>query len=694
MSSDFLVEIGTEELPPKALLSLAETFRDEVTSTFTKEGLNFGKVRFFAAPRRLAVLINDLDEQLPTKELVNWGPPVKVAFNSDGSLTRAGLTFAEKQGLPQNPDSLRQYIESDGTQDKLCRRIISEGGFTQSLLDRVVCDALKALPIPKRMKWGSKKEEFVRPVHWVVLLFKNSYWDYPILGIRAGNASKGHRFHSPGEVVINSPESYADDLRKAFVIADFSERREIIRAGVTRVAEQAGGQAVIDSKLLDEVTALNEWPVPLVGSFEERFLEVPPEALISSMKEHQKYFHVVDGDGKLMPLFITIANIESRDPSKVIAGNEKVIRPRLSDAAFFYGTDRKITLAQRREQLRTIVFQDKLGSIFDKTERVSALASHLSSAAGATPDNAVRAGQLCKSDLVSEMVLEFDDLQGIMGRYYARNDGEASEVAEAMFEHYLPRFAGDELPKTATGTAVALADRLDTIVGIFGIGQPPTGSRDPFALRRASLGVLRILVEKGIDLSLTDTIAKAMSLHQGLTVTGVLGEQVLTYLFERFRAWYEDEGISSEVFMAVQAKNLDNPVDFDLRIKAVHRFSQLPEASALAAANKRVSNILAKIDSSLPVAVDPALFEKAEEQALLDALNGVATKFTPLFTARRYSEAMQQLAELKEPVDSFFDGVMVMAEDNTVRSNRLKLLADLRELFLNVADISCLVPAK
>lgn len=692
MSSDFLVEIGTEELPPKALLSLAEGFRDEIVSGLKKADLSIGTVNFYAAPRRLAVFVAGVDEATPSKELMVWGPPVKVAFDSEGSLTKAGQAFASKNGV--DPSRIRDMIANDGTQDKLCLRTVSDGVATTTLLGDIVNTALAALPIPKRMRWGAKRDEFVRPVHWVVMLFGNEVVDARVLSLNPGRTSQGHRFHHSGPVTIQSPASYCDDLRKAFVIADFAERREIIQAGVTRAAERAGGQAVIGSKLLDEVTALNEWPVPLVGSFEERFLEVPPEALISSMKEHQKYFHVVDGNGKLMPFFITIANIESSDPAKVIAGNEKVIRPRLSDAAFFYGTDRKTTLLQRREHLRTIVFQEKLGSIFDKTERVAALASHLAPAVGATADNAVRAGQLCKSDLVSEMVLEFDDLQGIMGRYYARNDGEHDDVAEAMFEHYLPRFAGDELPATTTGTAVALADRLDTIVGIFGIGQPPSGSRDPFALRRASLGVLRILVEKGIDLDLTGMLAKAASLHSGLTVTDALGEQVLTYLFERFRAWYEDEGISAEVFMAVQAKNLDNPLDFHLRIQAVHRFSQLPEASALAAANKRVSNILTKIEGALPAAVDGSLFEKPEEQDLIDALSTIAARVAPLVSNREYTPAMQALAGLKNPVDRFFDQVMVMADDPAVRNNRLRLLSELRTLFLNVADISHLVPAK
>lgn len=692
MSADFLVEIGTEELPPKALLKLAQAFRDEIVASLQNADLSFGDVRFFAAPRRLAVFVGALADSTPAKDVVVWGPPTKVAFDGEGKATKAGEAFATKNGI--DPTQLAVYVANDGSQDKLCLRSTSAGVATTSLLADFVNHALAALPIPKRMRWGAKRDEFVRPVHWVVMLFGEHVVEGKVLSLTPGRTSRGHRFHSAGDIVIQSPASYSEDLRTGFVIADFDERRALIRTGVEAAALAAGGQAVIDPGLLDEVTALNEWPVPLVGKFEERFLAVPSEALVSSMKEHQKYFHAVDNNGKLLPLFITIANIASREPEKVVAGNEKVIRPRLSDAAFFYDTDRKHSLAERREQLRTIVFQDKLGTIFDKTTRVAELAAFLSPAVGGDGQQAARAGQLCKSDLVSEMVLEFDDLQGIMGRYYARNDGEATDVAEAMFEHYLPRFAGDDLPQTAVGAAVALADRLDTLVGIFGIGQPPTGSRDPFALRRASLGVLRILVEKSIDVSLRDVLAKAMSLHSGLTVSDNLVEQVLSYLVERFRAWYEDEGIAAEVFMAVQAKNLDNPLDFHLRIQAVHRFSQLPEANALAAANKRVSNILAKVDAPLPVAVDTGLFEKPEEQALQSALAAIAAKVNPLFAARDYTQAMRELAVLKESVDSFFDQVMVMAEDMAVRNNRLKLLAELRELFLNIADISLLVPAK
>ena len=694
MSKDFLVELGTEELPPKALLTLARAFRDGIVDGLAGADLGFGDARFYAAPRRLAVQVAGIDEASPDKEIVSWGPPTKIAFDSEGSPTKAGQAFATKNGL--DSATLVDFVENDGSQDKLCLRRTEAGVATGELLGGIVAAALDGLPIPKRMRWGAKRVEFVRPAHWLVMLFGDTVVDAEVLSLQAGRNSRGHRFHSQGDIPIQSPASYCDDLRAARVIVDFDERRQLIADGVAREAAAQGGNAVIEADLLDEVTALNEWPVPLLGRFEERFLKVPPEALISSMKEHQKYFHVVDDAGKLLPMFVTVANIDSLAPERVVAGNEKVIRPRLSDAAFFYETDCKHSLAERREQLRSIVFQEKLGSIFDKTARIAALAGHLAEATGASADDVKRAGELCKSDLVSEMVLEFDDLQGIMGRYYALNDGENDEVAAAMVEHYMPRFAGDQLPATTTGTTIALADRVDTLVGIFGIGQPPSGSRDPFALRRASLGVLRILVENRIDLNLRQTLAFAAALHDGLTVsdTKTLVEQVLSYLFERFRAWYSDEGVSAEVFMAVLAKDLDAPLDFDLRVRAVNAFSKLPEAANLAAANKRVSNILAKVDAPLPENIDPALFESDEEAALLNAVKNATAATAPLYEARDYTQAMQKLAVLRGPVDSFFDQVMVMADDNRVRNNRLRLLAELRALFLNVADISHLVPAK
>ena len=696
MSKDFLVEIGTEELPPKALLSLSEAFRDAVLSQLNDLQLSFGDVKPYAAPRRLALFIGDLAEQTPEKEVVAWGPPVKVAFDDAGEPTRAAVAFAQKNAI--DVDALSAKVENDGKQDKLCHRDTQPGKPTETLLGDMVERALAALPIPKRMRWGARREEFVRPVHWVALLFGDATVDATVLGLTAGNQSRGHRFHAPEAFAIASPQRYAEQLRNAYVIADFSERRELIREGVDKVAREADGTAVIDGDLLDEVTALNEWPVPLVGRFEDRFLDVPAEALISSMKEHQKYFHAVDANGKLLPMFITVANIESTDPAQVVDGNERVIRPRLSDAAFFYDTDRKTTLEARREPLKNIVFQAQLGTLFDKTERVAKLAEIIAPATSADPQTAARAAQLSKSDLVSEMVGEFDDLQGIMGRYYALDDGEAPEVAEALFEQYLPRHAGDLLPATAAGATLAIADRLDTLTGIFGIGQPPTGSRDPFALRRASLGVLRILVEKQFDLDLETALSHAVSAHRFSRPTGspenIVG-QVLTYMLERFRAWYEDDDIPVEVFLSVAARQLSNPLDIHLRVLAVNAFNQLPEAQSLAAANKRVSNILAKQGEDLaPTAVDNTLLSDPAEQALAEALAALANQVRPLLAARDYTDALKQLATLRAPVDRFFDEVMVMVDDEALRNNRLALLQQLRQLFLEVADISLLVPAK
>jgi glycyl-tRNA synthetase beta chain len=697
MSTDFLVEIGTEELPPKALLTLSNAFRDEILSQLKAEQLAFGEVQTFAAPRRLAMVINTLDEMTPTKEVVAWGPPIKVAFDADGKPTRAAEAFAKKNGL--EIDDLASKIVNDGKQDKLCHSATESGRATADLIGPIVEAALAALPIPKRMRWGASREEFVRPVHWVVMLQDSKVVNTKVMGLTAGNTSRGHRFHSSGDIVIPSPSSYQESLRSAHVIADFSERRELIRQGVIEAAEKAGGVAVINDALLNEVSALNEWPVPLLGRFEERFLAVPSEALISSMAEHQKYFHVVDSNGQLLPMFITVANIESKDPAQVISGNERVIRPRLADAAFFYETDKKSTLDVRRESLKSIVFQAKLGSVFDKTERVARLAEILAPMTGAEPSLARRAAELSKSDLVTEMVGEFDDLQGTMGRYYATNDGEHTEVAEALFEQYLPRFAGDSIPATATGATLALADRLDTLVGIFGIGQPPTGSKDPFALRRASLGVLRIIVERGIDLDLHEALTAAAAQHAGLdaksdTVESTV-KQVLTYMIDRFRAWYEDEKIPTEVFQAVAARQLSNPLDIHQRVQAVHAFNQLSEAAALAAANKRVSNILSKqAGNTIPVNVDNTLLTDSAEKALALSLAELTSEVKPLQQDRDYTEVLRQLARLRQPVDQFFDDVMVMVDDSALRNNRLALLQQLRNLFLEVADISLLAPAK
>ena len=691
MSADFLFELGTEELPPKVLMGLSEALTTGIVSGFQAHQLCFDEVISYAAPRRLAVMIRGLDRQAPDSQVVAWGPPTKVAFDGEGLPTRAAVAFAEKNGVAIG--DLKGLVESDGQQDKLCVRRTDPGCQTSSLLGQVINDSLTSLPIPKRMRWGITKVEFVRPVQWAVLLFDGNVCRETILGIEAGNTSRGHRFHSTGEIIINSPASYAEQLEKAFVIVDFSRRRNIIRQGATTLATSINGVAVIDEALLDEVSALSEWPVPLMGRFDEHFLDVPAEALISSMKEHQKYFHLVDSHNQLMAAFVTVANIESKDPDQVIDGNERVIRPRLADAAFFYKNDKQGSLISRRESLKQVVFQAKLGSVYDKTERVALLAEAMVEFTGGNSKLARRAGELCKSDLVSDMVGEFADLQGIMGRYYALHDGEDKEIAQALFEQYLPRFAGDELPITPTGIALALADRLDSLVGIFSIGQQPSGSRDPFALRRASLGVLRIIVERHVDIDLALAISLAAKPFED--ESNDLVELVLTYVIERFKSWYRDEGMNAEVFASVAALNLSNPLDINARVLAVHQFTLLPEAVALAAANKRVSNILTKqLAGRIPSPVNLGLLEDAAEKTLAAEIEALASLVGPMLAQREYNQVLQKLALLRGPVDKFFDDVMVMADDSAVRNNRLALLYSLRQLFIGVADISQLVPAK
>lgn len=692
MSADFLVEIGTEELPPKVLRLLCESFSEGITSRLSAANLQFGEVTSYGAPRRLALLIKDLETQTPDQDVVNWGPPSKVAFDSDGNPTRAAEAFANKNGIALS--DLSGLVENDGQQDKLCVRLIQTGSPTESLLGDIINQSLAALPIPKPMRWGKTRQEFVRPVQWAVVLFDGDTVNTNILGIESSNTSRGHRFHSQGEITIKSPASYKETLRDAYVMVDFLERREFIRDGVITAAKDAGGTAVIDEALLDEVTALNEWPVPLLGRFEEHFLEVPAEALVSSMAQHQKYFHVVDSENNLKPLFITVANIASLDPEQVISGNERVIRPRLADAAFFYKADLKTSLQTRRETLKQVVFQTRLGTVYDKTKRVSKLAEFLADFTGASAVQAVRAGELSKSDLVTEMVGEFDDLQGVMGRYYALNDGEDPAVAKALMEQYLPRFAGDAIPATSTGAALALADRLDTLVGIFSIGQQPSGSRDPFALRRASLGILRIIIERDIDLDLKQAIAAAAQQLDEKPSEEVC-MQVLTYALDRFKSWYKDEGIAVEVFASVAALALSNPLDINARVRAVAQFAQLPEAVALAAANKRVFNILAKqATGSIPSSIDSNLLLEPAEKQLAKDLTEHSTSIEPLLQKRDYAGALKQLSQLRDSVDQFFDDVMVMVDDEAIRDNRLALLHSLRNLFLNVADISQLVVTK
>jgi len=687
-TQDFLVELGTEELPPKALKTLSDAFTQGIQKGLENAGIAFGRVEAFAAPRRLAVRVRALGDAQPDKPVEKRGPAVKAAFDDSGNLTRALTGFATSLGI--TPDQLDTLETDKGAW--VVYRTIEKGRPTVDLLPELVDQSLAALPIPKRMRWGAHRTEFVRPVHWAIMLFGNKVIDTPFMGLTPGNKTRGHRFHCPKSLIVPTPGDYEVVLKQeGYVIADFAERREQIRKGVTALARtEAAGQAVIDEDLLDEVTALNEWPVPLMGRFEERFLDVPAEALISSMKEHQKYFHVVSSEGKVLPLFITVANLESKDPGQVISGNEKVIRPRLSDAAFFYETDRKTRLEDRIDRLKPIVFQEKLGSLYDKSVRVSALAEKIAGAIGSDPVLAKRAAMLAKTDLVTEMVLEFTDLQGIMGEYYAANDGENPDVASALNEQYMPRFAGDDLPRTLTGCTLAIADRLDSLVGLFGINQPPSGTRDPFALRRASLGVLRIIIERELPLDLQTCCEWATENFAVLTEEDT-ASTVVDYMLERFRAHYEEQGINAEVFLAVHARRPTRPLDFDRRVRAVENFRQLPEAQALAGANKRVSNILTKQGGdSIGETIDDSLLQDPAEKTLAEQIRKQADTVIPLFEKGDYATALSSLANLREPVDRFFEEVMVMAEDDATRNNRLAMLNSLRNLFLRVADISVL----
>lgn len=689
MSQDFLVELGTEELPPKALPSLSRAFTQGIKSGLTELGLAFDDITAFAAPRRLAVSVTHLAEATPHKTQKVWGPPAKIAFDDAGAPTKAALAFASKNGL----DPSQLTTANDGKVDKLVVEKSTGGEAAASLLPGIVDAALAQLPIPKRMRWGDRKTEFVRPVHWLVMLLGDDIVPGQVMGLTSGRETRGHRFHCNQTLTLATAADYAQVLEAGYVVADFDRRKAMIREQVAEAAATIGGRAVIEDDLLDEVTALVEWPVALTGQFDTAFLQVPAEALISSMSEHQKYFHVVDGQGQLMAHFITVANIESQDPQAVISGNEKVIRPRLADAAFFFETDKKQPFVDFRDRLKTIVFQAQLGSVYDKTERIGQLASAIASQIGANAEHAQRAGALSKCDLASEMVLEFDKMQGIAGKYYASAQGEPEPIANALAEHYLPKFASDKLPASDIGLCVALADRLDTLVGIFGIGQQPTGSKDPFALRRASVAVLRMLIEKKLDLDLADLLHLATDQYSCLSDTGKSGKRALTYMLERLRSWYEDSGISAEVYLAVAAKQLTKPIDIDRRIHAVAAFNQLPESQALAAANKRVSNILAKEDSQQR-AVNRDLLSDGAEVLLHDAVVDMQAKVTPMLAQGDYQQALQSMASLQAPVDQFFDQVMVMAEDQAIRNNRLALLTQLRELFLHVADISLLVPAK
>jgi glycyl-tRNA synthetase beta chain len=686
---DLLVEIGTEELPPKALNKLSQAFAKGIVAGFKSAGLTHGEVSVFASPRRLAVLLPALMEKQADKKIERRGPAVAAAFDTEGNPSKAAAGFARSCGLA-SVDELARMKTNKG--EWLVYRAEQPGQDTTSLVAAIVNEALDKLPIPKRMRWADLDAQFVRPVQWLVLLFGDEVIEAEILSVSSGRETYGHRFHHPQALRINAPADYAALLKnEGYVIADFGQRRETVRAQVIAAGEQLGGTAVIDDALLDEVSAMVEWPQAIAGNFEARYLDVPAEALILTMKSNQKYFHVVDAGGKLLPHFITVANIESRNPEVVREGNERVVRPRLADAEFFWSQDRKQKLITRSERLKTILFQKELGTLFEKSQRVAILAGSIAEILGSNKDWAARAAELAKCDLMTEMVYEFPDLQGIMGRYYADLDGEPKDVALAQEEQYLPRFAGDQLPASATGQALAIADKLDTLVGMFSIGQPPTGSKDPFALRRSALGLLRIIIERQLPLDLNDVVAQASAGLADKTTAKDVPQQVFSFMMDRLRAYYKDVGVAAEVFESVLAQQPTQPFDFDRRVRAVNHFLTLPEAESLAAANKRISNILRQAaEKGIEVAdsVDASGLLEAAEKALAEKITAMEKVVLPLFEQRDYEPALAELAGLRTTVDQFFDEVMVMADDERLRDNRLALLAQLRNLFLRVADLS------
>ncbi len=682
---DLLIEIGTEELPPTALKRLSEAFGDGISRQLAEHELTHGPISLFATPRRLALLVQDAAPRQPDRETLRRGPALAAAFDGSGAPTKAASGFARSCGVEVS-DLAREETPKGVW---LVYRQQVEGQPITALLPLLITHALEQLPIPKRMRWGSGDEEFVRPLHWVCVLCGHDTVPGQVLGVEIGNRSRGHRFHHPDSVIIEWPETYVATLRSAYVEPSFERRRERITAQVNELAASIQGHASMPEALLDEVAALCEWPVALLGRFDQRFLEIPPEVLIETMQKNQKYFPVFGEDGALLPYFITVSNIESREPELVRAGNERVIRPRFADAMFFWQQDRKRPLADRQPALGEVIFQHQLGSVLDKAKRVGSLAREIADELGYDADLAERAALLGKCDLVTLMVGEFASLQGIMGRYYAQHDGEDACIVAAMEEQYLPRHAGDHLPQSPCGRALALADKLDSLIGIFAIGQRPTGVKDPYGLRRAAIGVLRIMIETPLPLDLKALLTSAANGYgEAIDAAGAV-DAVFEYIADRLPGYYGDRGLSGDVVDAVLATGSTVPADIDRRILAVGQFRKLDAADALAAANKRIRNILKKAPSEAGAnaIVSAALIDPAE-QRLAQRIESMQSVIEPLLAAKDYAGVLRTLAELRTDVDGFFDAVMVMADDPQLRANRIAILRGVATLFLTVADIS------
>lgn len=685
MTKDLLVEIGTEELPPTALNKLSIAFYNGVKEGLEKADLSFTEIKKFAAPRRLALMISNLQVKQKDKEVEKRGPALAAAFDEDGCPSKAAQGFARSCGV--TVEELDKLETDKGAW--LNFKSTHKGQNTEELIPDIIQTALDKLPIPKRMRWADLDAQFVRPVHWLVLLFGSDVIDAEILSVKSGRETRGHRFHHPETIAIASAKEYEMLLEThGKVIADFDRRKEAVRGQVDEIALSKNGNAIIDEDLLEEVAAMVEWPVAVMGNFEERFLDVPQETLILTMKTNQKYFHVVDKKGVLLPHFITVSNIESKDVSKVQEGNERVIRPRFADAEFFWSQDKKSKLVDRKELLGSVIFQKQLGTLLDKSNRVSKLASNIAEKLGGDKQLASRAAELCKCDLVTEMVGEFPGLQGTMGRYYAEHDGENAEVATALEDYYKPKFAGDTLPQSITSQSLAIADRLDTLVGIFAIGQTPTGDKDPFALRRAALGVLRISIENKLDLDLLELIKLAAKQHDASINAAKAEVAVFDFVLDRLHAYYLDKGIRPDVLDAVISTKPTRPLDIDNRLLAVAAFRKLEAATSLAAANKRIGNILKKVEGKIADKVDDKLLQEDAERTLNTGLTQLNSKVQALIDQAKYQEALNELSTLRDSVDKFFDDVMVMADDEKLKNNRIALLNKLHNLFMQIADIS------
>ena len=688
--STILFELGTEELPPKSLKTLQNALYDHVKTALGEQNIAFDDIKAYSAPRRLALLIKGVGDYQPDRTETKKGPSIKASFDAEGNLSRAGQGFLQglnANGLNLTKDDLITISDKKG--EYIAYTLTIKGEKVTDLMPSLIQKALDDLPIAKRMRSGASKDEFVRPVQWVVLMADDAVIPARIQGHDTSNRSRGHRYHAPDFFVIDHAEHYESLLDKRFVVADFAKRQADIVAQVQKLSNEIGANAIVPDELLDEVTALVDYPVALRASFPERFLAVPQEALISTMQADQKYFCLTDDNGKLKPNFIFISNIDSLDKSAVILGNEKVVRPRLSDAEFFFLQDQKRPLADFAETLKTRVFQDKLGTIWEKGERIAKLSASIATQIGANPDNASRAGILAKADLATTLVGEFPELQGIAGTYYAHKSGENADVANAISEQYLPKFSGDELPKTPIGIALALSDRLDTLVGIFGISQAPTGSKDPFSLRRASIGVLRILIENKLPLNLASLVREAIANFGDKLTNANTFDDVMEFVGSRYRAMYTEQGVNVDTIQAVQAINPQSPLDFDERIRAVQAFRALPQAQVLAENNKRVANILAKADN-VGESVQENLLTETAEKALYQAILSAKETVKPLQDNADYQGVLTALTALASPLTDFFDNVMVNADDENLKNNRLALLGQVRTLFLSVADIGVL----